>query len=105
MEVQPMIKVLLERCVTRDKYRKLLQLIKDLRSEALHQPGYMMGETLVSENDVVRVLVISTWMSEEHWKAFLTTEQRIELEAMVDVLLEEEVKVSVYRVPDGYAEE
>lgn len=99
-----MIKVLLERCVNRDKYDQLLGLIKDLRAEALHQPGYMTGETLVSENDIVKVLVISTWVSEEHWKAFLTTEQRIELEAMVDGLLEEEVKVSVYRVPNGYAE-
>lgn len=99
-----MIKVLLERCVNREKYDQLLGLIKDLRAEALHQPGYMTGETLVSENDIVKVLVISTWVSEEHWKAFLTTEQRIELEAMVDGLLEEEVKVSVYRVPNGYAE-
>lgn len=99
-----MIKVLLERSVNREKYDQLLGLIKDLRAEALHQPGYMTGETLVSENDIVKVLVISTWVSEEHWKAFLTTEQRIELEAMVDGLLEEEVKVSVYRVPNGYAE-
>jgi heme-degrading monooxygenase HmoA len=99
-----MIKVLLERCVQREKYDQLLGLIKDLRAAALHQPGYMMGETLVSENDVVKVLVISTWVSEEHWKAFLTTEERVELEGIVDSILEEEVKVSVYRIPNGYGE-
>jgi quinol monooxygenase YgiN len=99
-----MIKVMLERCVKPEKYHELLELIKDLRSAALHQPGYMTGETLVSEDDIIKVLVISTWVSEEHWKAFLTTEERVQLEAMVDSILEEEVKVDVFRVPNGYAE-
>jgi antibiotic biosynthesis monooxygenase (ABM) superfamily enzyme len=95
-----MIKVLLERSVKREKYRELLELIKELRSAALHQPGYMTGETLVSENGIVKVLVISSWVSEEHWKAWLTSEQRIQLETIADALLEDEVKVSVYGIPD-----
>ena len=95
-----MIKVLLERSVKREKYRELLELIKELRSAALHQPGYMTGETLVSENGIVKVLVISSWVSEDHWKAWLTSEQRIQLETIADALLEDEVKVSVYGIPD-----
>jgi len=95
-----MIKVLLERSVKREKYRELLNLIKELRSAALHQPGYMTGETLVSEDDIVKVLVISSWVSEEHWKAWLTSEQCIQLETITDTLLEGEVKVSVYHIPD-----
>jgi quinol monooxygenase YgiN len=95
-----MIKVLLERSVKREKYRELLDLIKELRSAALHQPGYMTGETLVSEDDIVKVLVISSWVSEEHWKAWLTSEPRIQLETIADALLEGEVKVSVYGIPD-----
>jgi quinol monooxygenase YgiN len=99
-----MIKVLLERSVKREKYRELLNLIKELRSAALHQPGYMTGETLVSEDDIVKVLVISSWVSEEHWKAWLTSEHRIQLETIADGLLEEEVKVSVYGIPDDEGE-
>ena len=95
-----MIKVLLERSVKREKYRELLNLIKELRSAALHQPGYMTGETLVSEDDIVKVLVISSWVSEDHWKAWLTSEQRIQLETIADALLEDEVKVGVYGIPD-----
>jgi heme-degrading monooxygenase HmoA len=45
------------------------------------------------------VLVISTWLSEEHWRAWSTSRDRIELEDMIDPLLEDTPQVIVYRVP------
>ncbi|MFH0913962.1 MAG: antibiotic biosynthesis monooxygenase [Chloroflexota bacterium] len=94
-----MIKVLLERRVRRKNLPKLMEYLKDIRSAALRQPGYVTGETLVRGDDPVDVLVIGTWISEEHWKAWSTSQERIELEDMICSLLEEDVKVSVYKIP------
>lgn len=94
-----MIKVLLKRRVKPDDYNKLLDLLKDLRGVALHQPGYLTGETLVRGEDPVEVLAIGSWVSEEHWKAWSTSQQRIELEDMVSPLLVERPEITIYSVP------
>ncbi len=93
-----MIKVLLERRVKRKNCAKLMEHLIDLRTEALHQPGYITGETLVKGYDPVDVLTISSWVSEDHWKAWLTSEKRIELNDIITPLLDEDVKVGVYKV-------
>lgn len=96
-----MIKVLLERKVTKKNFGKLIGYLIDLRTAALHQPGYVGGETLVKGNDPIDVMVISTWISEDHWKAWMTNAQRIELYDMIEGLIEDEVKVNIYKVPLG----
>lgn len=93
-----MIKVLLARRVKRKNCTKLMEHLVDLRTEALHQPGYITGETLVKGYDPVDVLTISSWVSEDYWKAWLTSEKRIELNDIVTPLLEEETKISIYKV-------
>lgn len=94
-----MVKVLLERQVKKQNYDKLMEYVRDLRSVALRQPGYVTGETLVKGTDPVDVLVISTWISEEHWKAWACAQDRIELEDMINRILLKEPAFSVYRVP------
>ena len=94
-----MIKVLLERKVPKDKYSKLIGLLNDLRAESLHQPGYVSGETLVKGEDPIEVLVISTWISEDHWKAWTTNEQCIELDQMIDSFLGAPTRFTVYKAP------
>jgi heme oxygenase (mycobilin-producing) len=96
-----MIKVLLERRVKKRNFAKLVANLHDLRSAALRQPGYVTGETLVKGTDPIDVLVISTWISEDHWKAWTTSEERIELEDIVNALIDGDVKTNVYEVPTG----
>ncbi len=96
-----MIKVLLERRVKKANYGKLIDHLIDLRAAALRQNGYVSGETLVKENDLIDVLTISTWISEDHWKAWTTSEKRIELNTVVETLIEGEPKISIYEVPMG----
>jgi heme oxygenase (mycobilin-producing) len=95
-----MIKVLLERRVKRRNFAKLVAHLNDLRSAALRHPGYVTGETLIRGNDPVDVLVISTWISEDHWKAWMTSEERVELEDMVNALIDGDVKVNIFEVPN-----
>ena len=92
-----MVKVLLERKVQKKNLAKLVGYLIDLRAAALHQPGYVGGETLIKGDDPVDVLVISTWMSEDHWKAWTTSAPRIELYNLIAGLIEGDLKVSVYK--------
>ncbi len=94
-----MIKVLIKRQVKAQDYKTLIGLTLDLRAAALHQPGYVSGETVVRGEDPVEVLAIGTWMSEDHWKAWRTSEQRHEIEDLVLPLLVRPAEVTVYNVP------
>ncbi len=96
-----MIKVLQERRVKRKNVAKLVGLLNDLRSAALHQPGYVTGETLIKGKEPIDVLVISTWISEDHWKAWTTSEERIELNDIINGVIEGDAKISIYKVPTG----
>lgn len=94
-----MIRVMLERQVKKENYDKLMEYLRDLRSAALRQPGYVTGETLVKGDDPVDVLVISSWISEEHWNAWACAQTRIELDDMINRILLKEPSCSIYKVP------
>ena len=91
-----MIKVLLTRRVKRHNYPRVIGLLTDLRAAAMRQPGYVTGETIVKGEDLMEVLAIGTWVGEEYWKAWSTSQARIEIEAMIDPLLEAHPDVAVY---------
>jgi len=93
-----MVKVLQERVVRRDDADKLVQGLQDLRAAALSQPGYVTGETWFRGSDPLTALVVATWVSEEHWKAWETSEARVALNDLISGLLLEEPRVSVYRM-------
>ena len=93
-----MIKVLLERRVRRQNLGRLIAHLTDLRAVALSRIGYISGETLIKGDDPVDVLVISTWVTEDDWNAWTTSEERIELNNVINSLLEGEAKVSIYKV-------
>jgi len=98
-----MIKVFLKRRVAPKNYRRLLGLLTDLRSLALRQPGYVLGETLIRGTDPVEVLAIGTWISEEHWMAWSTSQRRIEITDLVSPLLVGAVETTIYKIPTGDA--
>lgn len=96
-----MIRVLLERRVKKEDYDKLIGHLQDLRAAALYQPGYVTGETLVKDDDltgIVDVLVISTWISEDRWNAWLTSQERIEVDGAITHLLVGEPEISIYKL-------
>ena len=94
-----MIKVFIKRRIIPGNYHRLLKLMLELRIMATRQPGYVTGETLVRGKDPIEVLAIGTWISEEHWKAWSTAQQRIEITNMIIPLLEGGVETTVYSIP------
>ena len=93
-----MIRVIIERHLKEAKREELSPLLRELRAVAMHQPGYVTGETLASTEDKSIITVISTWSSLEDWKTWETSEPRAKLYKQIEPLLLEKPKVSIYQV-------
>lgn len=92
-----MIKVIIERHIKESE--KPLPLIRELRAAAMHQPGYITGETtLVSTEDSSVITVISTWHSLEDWRAWETSKTRARLYQQIAPLLVDEPEVRTYQI-------
>jgi len=91
-----MIKVIIERHAKDEE--SLPPLLRELRAAAMHQPGYVTGETLVSTEDKSIVAVISTWRSLQDWKTWETSETRAKLYQQIEPLLAEKPKVRTYQI-------
>jgi len=75
-----------------------MPLLRELRAVAMHQSGYVTGETLGSAGDPSVISVLSSWQSLEDWKAWEKSEQRIKLYKQIEPLLAEKPKVTIYQV-------
>ncbi|MBM3132238.1 MAG: antibiotic biosynthesis monooxygenase [Chloroflexi bacterium] len=89
-------KILIERKIKPGSLGKLLELSMKLRAEAVRQPGYICGETLVSAEHDDEYLVISTWRHLEDWIAWLNNPNRAAIAKEMEKLLVEPPKSKAY---------
>jgi heme-degrading monooxygenase HmoA len=89
------VKVLIERHVKRGKEGYLIELLNNLRTELLSQPGYVSGELLQSRQDKATIFALSTWQSELDWKSWEGDLKRLEVEAKIEPLLTEPHKLTI----------
>ena len=90
------VKVIIERTVSPDNQGEVAELLKELRSKAIRQQGYVSGETLFSVDRPGTHIVISTWENLRDWKAWEKNPARMDITGKVDLLLEAPGKVSVF---------
>ena len=76
----------------------LQPLLLKLREHAMSYPGYVGADNLVSDKDPSIVAIITTWDSLEQWRNWQESRRRGEIMKEAEPLLEEEMRVSVYRV-------
>ena len=82
---------------SREDAERLMGVIVQLRNEAMKQPGYVTGETLVNNEDPTNILVISTWNTPESWDAWDTSEARTRItREMMMPLLREPYTVNIH---------
>ena len=93
-----MVRVVIERQLKEGNKGDLLHLLRVLRTAAMHQPGYVTGESLSDVKDPSIITTISTWRNLEDWKAWEESERRIELYEKIKTLLVKEPRVSIYQV-------
>lgn len=91
-----MIKVVIERRLK--KGEDISPLLRELRATAMHHPGYITGETLVSTEDRSNIVVLSTWQKVEQWRTWEASASRAKLYEQIQPLLVEKPKVKVYEI-------
>ena len=81
-------KIIIKRKFVKGKQREILALLRELRSGALQQPGYISGETLSDTMDPQTLVVIGSWRDMESWISWKENDTRKTLEKMLETYQE-----------------
>ena len=81
-------KILIKRKFIKGKKSEIIALLKELRSGAMQQPGYISGETLSSIEQPQTLMVISSWQDLESWHNWSENDTRKTLEKMLETYQE-----------------
>ena len=79
-------KIIIKRDIVEGKEKHFFSLLKNLRSAAILQEGYISGETLIGAEKTNRVLVISKWESLEAWEKWKNDIKRKEIDVRLSEL-------------------
>ena len=90
------VKIFIKRYVKKDKTQEAVELLKDVRSQALKQPGYISGETLINHYDPCIITVVSTWQTIDDWIRWQESEERSEKEEQLEGLQEGPANFEIY---------
>lgn len=89
-------KIFIKRQFKEGKTREIVALLKDLRSKAMIQQGYVSGETLMEPGNPQNLLVIGTWQSMENWHAWKANRERKIIEDMLELYQKGPTKYEEY---------
>ena len=81
------VKVIIRRIVPEDRVEDLAPLLRQLRTRATLQPGYISGETLQRLDKPDEFLVINTSESAEDWNRWAKSQERNEVQGKIDTML------------------
>jgi heme-degrading monooxygenase HmoA len=90
------IKVIIERQVKAGYEELVWGMVRDLRSQAVRQRGYLYGETWRSMDNPRVFLVISTWGRREYWDRWVNDEFRRKVEERIKPLLRRPSTVRIF---------
>lgn len=90
-----MIRVVIERKLVQDSKETIQSTMRDLRREAIHQRGYVSGETLRDIANPHHFLILSTWRTREEWETWANSRRRREIEDQIGQMLVEPEKIIV----------
>lgn len=91
------VKILIERKIKPGKEKEFNDIVKKLRSQAMHTEGFISGETLRSVEEPSIHLVISTWKSLEDWKKWSASQDRKKARNGLDAILEKPTKMTPFQ--------
>ncbi|MCP4627251.1 MAG: antibiotic biosynthesis monooxygenase [bacterium] len=97
-------KILIKRKFNKGKKNEIIALLKELRSMAMQQPGYISGETLSSSDQPQTLMVIGSWQDMESWHNWQENNTRKTLEQMLATYQEGSTEYQEF-VLGGFIEE
>lgn len=77
-------KILIKRKFQTGKKKEIISVMRELRSRAMDQPGYISGETLATPEDPQLLMVIGTWQSLDNWHNWCNNPTRQALEQILE---------------------
>jgi len=90
-----MIRVIIERWLAEGGDETIKKIMRDLRREAIHRPGYVTGETLRDVADPHHFVILSSWRTRQEWETWTASGMRREIEDQIRLLLSEPEKITV----------
>jgi len=91
------VKILIKRRIPKGfKDPNFNKLIRQLRTLAVVQPGYISGETLKRIDSAQDYLVISTWQNKDAWDAWRMNRERAGIQEQIDALLGTPTEYEMY---------
>jgi len=97
-------KILIKRKFKTGKKVEIMALLKELRSGALQQAGYISGETLSAVGQPQTLLVIGSWQDMESWHRWKENDTRKTLEQMLTTYQEGSTEYQEFTL-GGFIEE
>jgi heme-degrading monooxygenase HmoA len=93
-----MIRVVIERTLSREGDEEIQRAMRDLRREAIQQPGYVSGETLRDTANPHHFVILSTWRSPEEWEAWASSGRRREVEGRIREISVEPARITICEI-------
>ena len=93
-----MIRVLIDRQLGDESGDVLQRMMKQMRRQAIHRPGYVSGETLRDVADPKHYVILSTWRSHADWNAWFNSRERQEIAKQMNLVLEEPETIMVFEL-------
>jgi heme-degrading monooxygenase HmoA len=90
------VKVVIKRRIKEGKSRNVFSLLNKLRTDAMEQPGYIYGETLINHDDPHEVVVIAMWQALENWLNWKENELRQTNERQMEEWLQGPTEINTY---------
>ena len=90
------VKVFIKRKIKKDKINAALDLLNEVRSQALKQPGYISGETLINHYDPSNITVVSTWQIIDDWIRWQESDARSAKEDQLEGVQEGPADFEIY---------
>ena len=81
-------KILIKRRFKEGKTKQIVALLNELRARAMHQPGYISGETLSQKGFPNNMVIIGTWQDMDDWHRWRDSDERHKFEAMLELYQE-----------------
>ena len=91
-----MIRVTIEQHCQPGKEEQLRDLLIELRTMAMKQPGYISGETLRELINPSLFKVISTWSNLETWQTWETSPPRLLIEEKINSITSGRRKLRIF---------
>ena len=90
------ITLMVERKVVPGAQGEITQLLKELRSNATRQPGFVSGQTVLDARNPTIFMTISIWSSMAAWEGWEKNPERTEIIERINEVVQEEPQVRMW---------